>query len=672
MARLSFINDEQFQSYLTKNANKLFSASLYSIFKPFSTKPNATGLIPNYQSSAVTGVIGSFLLNPFGANTVHQGITFGDTTPTDLNDLEQLSRNASNVRSVGFKTPMTHVGWGYDIFGYPAPNAESIWSVSGQFNKFDKWPSTNFLSSPASNIGSNVPENLFLAGPMDLRWDNIRQVWTSQLPVYPAVISKVDIANDGNSSEPQYPSGILYSARIFDGVSSGIVVTGLRPANRSPLDETYKVYPARVNDACFLISTPYEGDITKPRLSIWINEIPYAEACSTSTSSPLSRSNSSTTGTSSLSLADFADDPLDINYGGTSYNTYNPGEILVGTNAFTLGKYSLLAGSGIEISANYSVPTGIVRISLASGVAFADSGFNTNITRLGGLTTPLSLAQGGTGASGKIFVDVSGNQSVSGIKNFIDQVGIGFGSVASPGLTFNSVAAGLTYNSLSGVIIANGGYNVFNAIPTQVRSSVGLYIKETVQSTGRASLLIQDSYYKNFIECISSTSTKAYITFDGVYTGYGISVTGVASGIPILIGGDATHTQPYLQISRATGIKVFSIDSTGISFFVNNRSANLIPTHTGVINIYLPANSGTLALEGINSGPSKYTTTLSSGNSLYNVNHNLNTRYAITSVFEAVSPYEVVYPTIQMSGLNNLTVDFGINTTINYEVTVIG
>jgi len=670
MAGLKLTNWYEFQKFLNKNTSNLASASFYSLFKPFGTNIRGTGNLPNYQSGIKSDIIDAVDLIPFGANTVNQGINYGNTVPDDLNDPEALDRERFNVRSVGLKTPLTHVGWGYDIFGYPAPNMELAWTVSGQYNKFERAPSRNFLTDPVSDKGTNVPESFFLAGPQDLRWDNIRKVWTSQLPVYPAVISAVDIADGSASSEPNYPSGIRYAARIFDGVSSGITVTGLRPANRSPLDETYKVYPARINDPCFIISTPKDGDLTRPILSIWVNEIPYAEQCSSNSSTEISRSTNESAG--NLTLFDLADDPLDSSYGGTNYNTFNPGEILAGTNAFGLGKYTLQAGSGIALTTNYAVATGVIKISLSSGIAFVESGYNTSITQLAGLTTPLSIAQGGTGGSGYVFVDVSGNQSISGIKSFYTQVNIPFGSPAMPGLSFNGIAAGLTYHPNSGVGVTQNGYNLFNWRQVEAQSSVPLHINQTVAGTGTAYLTISNAYSKNFIECRTGSGLTSFIDNFGYFGGYGIAVTGTASGIPITIGGTATHTQPYLQITRATGIKVFNIDSTGISFFVNNQPANLIPAHTGAINIYLPANSGTLALEGINSGPSKYTTTLSSGNSLYNVNHNLNTRYAITSVFEAVSPYEVVYPTIQMSGLNNLTIDFGITTDINYEVTVIG
>lgn len=48
----------------------------------------------------------------------------------------------------------------------------------------------------------------------------------------------------------------------------------------------------------------------------------------------------------------------------------------------------------------------------------AAKGANSDITSLSGLTTALSLAQGGTGSTTKNFVDLSSSQSVGGVKTF--------------------------------------------------------------------------------------------------------------------------------------------------------------------------------------------------------------------------------------------------------------
>lgn len=64
----------------------------------------------------------------------------------------------TGIRAVGFKAPMTLTGWGYDVDGYPVP------SETGDISKFHEESSWN--------------PHLWKSGPVDLRWDYRRGVWT--------------------------------------------------------------------------------------------------------------------------------------------------------------------------------------------------------------------------------------------------------------------------------------------------------------------------------------------------------------------------------------------------------------------------------------------------------------------------------------------------------------
>jgi len=64
----------------------------------------------------------------------------------------------SGIRAVGFKSPMVLTGWGYDLNGNPVP------SDSGDITKFHPESSWNL--------------HLWKSGPVDLRWDESRGVWT--------------------------------------------------------------------------------------------------------------------------------------------------------------------------------------------------------------------------------------------------------------------------------------------------------------------------------------------------------------------------------------------------------------------------------------------------------------------------------------------------------------
>jgi hypothetical protein len=71
-------------------------------------------------------------------------------------------------RAQGLKLPAVGVGWGFDIYGKPVPNREEINGRGTTAYFEDDW------------LGK--PQN-WKAGPIDLRWDNERGVWTAP-PAY--------------------------------------------------------------------------------------------------------------------------------------------------------------------------------------------------------------------------------------------------------------------------------------------------------------------------------------------------------------------------------------------------------------------------------------------------------------------------------------------------------
>ena len=83
----------------------------------------------------------------------------GDEAPIDLNpNKDFFSRgrtDISGVRAVSFRAPLVLSGWGYDTDGNPVP------SSGGQLHPEANW-------NP----------NIWKTGPVDLRWDDARKVWT--------------------------------------------------------------------------------------------------------------------------------------------------------------------------------------------------------------------------------------------------------------------------------------------------------------------------------------------------------------------------------------------------------------------------------------------------------------------------------------------------------------
>lgn len=76
------------------------------------------------------------------------------------------------------------------------------------------------------------------------------------------------------------------------------------------------------------------------------------------------------------------------------------------------------AVSGVWQVANASLSSDTQQAISSSVAGRAASGANSDITTLSGLTTPLSIAQGGTGASTQNFVDMTTAQTIAGAKTF--------------------------------------------------------------------------------------------------------------------------------------------------------------------------------------------------------------------------------------------------------------
>ena len=117
----------------------------------------------------------------------------------------------SGIRAVGFKAPMVLTGWGYDLNGNPVP------SDSGDVTKFHPESSWNL--------------HLWKSGPVDLRWDESRGVWTggnttkiylvklTNLYTPPSFSFEVDRSNSRDQytrNAPNIPGSYEPTGNIYD------------------------------------------------------------------------------------------------------------------------------------------------------------------------------------------------------------------------------------------------------------------------------------------------------------------------------------------------------------------------------------------------------------------------------------------------------------------------
>ena len=130
----------------------------------------------------------------------------GDDAPVDFNfEKDFFARGkaeVSGIRSIGLRMPMVAAGWGYDTDGNPVP------SSGGQLHPEATW-------NP----------NIWKTGPIDLRWDDARKVWTGGGGVSAFYLCKVtNVYNptsfsfevDRSRTRDQYSRNAPATQRVFN------------------------------------------------------------------------------------------------------------------------------------------------------------------------------------------------------------------------------------------------------------------------------------------------------------------------------------------------------------------------------------------------------------------------------------------------------------------------
>lgn len=618
-------------------------ADLSAFFKPFTTNVNATG-VPKYKNAIVTGFIAtSSGLNPFGTKTYYEGHVSGPTVPNDLN----ITIDRGDVRSLGFKTPQTFVGFGHDIFGYPAPNQNVLYSTSGIYN--GGTPSGRFYGN-STLYGHQLDPSSYLAGPVDKRWDQHRGVWTSPQSVYSAIVTYATIVSGTTTiasgvAVPDYYfyDYLRYDAVINDGYANSIKVTGLTPCTRRPVINTFKGKPYQSGDVILLV---HNQTVAGPRFGIFAPgfEIPETEECvdgSATESIPVGPTPAPPANPEPVTgeeLFDYLRGPgLAPEYGGTGQTYYENYDILMGCGDHTLGKWNLRAGTGIAITLSTGIinTSGNITISLASGISFTQNGVNADITQLTGLTTPLTIGQGGTGSSVKNFVDLQTTQNVSGVKTFENGIRLRPGSPASPSLSFTSgTDCGWSFitGSIDGMAASHNGQIVQRFMDSGVVFSKSLIIGnsatgncapavfknhtnldmgastnnwESVASSGNyllAWMTNSGDLSTRSISLGAPTGTKLYFGYQGGIDGRAIWPTGFGvSGYTIV--SDGTGNLHYTSLAAGSYTDEQAQDAVGnilsnsptIQFSYNDAT----PTISAIVNptgIALDSCSGILSL----------------------------------------------------------------------------
>jgi hypothetical protein len=148
-----------------------------NLFLPFTTNVNDTHT-PKFESPDPAAEITNEDLNPWGGNGVGQGgVPYGSIAQPTKTDYTN-NFDSTDVRSIGLRTPIIAVGWGYDTNDLPVPNENNA------------SPTEKFIGG--TDHGADVDPKDYVAAPIDLRYDHDRGVWkTAGDGTFPVYIKRI-------------------------------------------------------------------------------------------------------------------------------------------------------------------------------------------------------------------------------------------------------------------------------------------------------------------------------------------------------------------------------------------------------------------------------------------------------------------------------------------------
>lgn len=321
----------------------------------------------------------------------------GSGSPVDLNfEKDHWARSTvevSGIRGVGLKAPMVLTGWGYDTDGNPVPGK------SGDKTQFHPQASWNM--------------NLWKSGPVDLRWDNERGVWTggggnttkmylvkmTNLYTPPSFSFEVDRSN----SRDQYTRNAPKIARAFS--STGNIY-----------DPEYVAYQNNSSNIGYYEQLNYNG-----------LEFPFYEA---------------------YIIRETNSDPVSSN---DYYNIWT-------NDCQDCGHITNMCSSGHNSSStNKKI---LIENPLRQSFDVGDLAFTVYTGRTKKVNTGTFVGGSGVGASGKIVVDASGRASFTVLSAGSGYSTGGFGISSTGCNVCTNLTLSFAGNALTGATLSpSGGFN---------------------------------------------------------------------------------------------------------------------------------------------------------------------------------------------------------------------
>lgn len=168
------------------------------IFYNFHVSPTSFDLDPYFFFAD-----GERVQNPKFITDFSYVVNNGIDTVDDYN-LKKLDQMPISVRPAVFKGPIILSGWGYDTNGLPVPIERG--GVDANGNPIDV--NTENPDSRNFHYYTPIERRLWKTGPVDLRWDHQRKVWTGGAEFIEGVMY-TDL-NPGDPFSPTIGSGQIY------------------------------------------------------------------------------------------------------------------------------------------------------------------------------------------------------------------------------------------------------------------------------------------------------------------------------------------------------------------------------------------------------------------------------------------------------------------------------
>jgi hypothetical protein len=382
--------------------NSIGAVSLDALFTPF-TNAHTGHFLPHFENPSSTETATSLTLDPFNPLNLlsNEGKTYTDTEkwqsrghniglalnynpydsgndgqggyvgttgsyptgvgkPVDLSfEKDHFARakaEVAGIRSVGFRSPMVLSGWGYDTEGNPVP-------YSGDQKELHPEATWN--------------PNLWKTGPVDLRWDDDRKVWTGGNTV------KISLCKVTNTYNPESFSYEVDRSRTRDQYARNAPTIRRDFSPLSPLyDPEYVAYYNNSENIGQYESLDYDGV-----------EFPYYEAF-------VIRSTADTVNSSSY----YNIWTEDCNDCGPIQNE------CAGSGSTTLG-----AHSGIAVNRKV-----LIENPLKQSLDTGDLCFTVNTGRSRDVNTGTFTGGSGTGALGNLIVNSTGGASFQVVSSGAD------------------------------------------------------------------------------------------------------------------------------------------------------------------------------------------------------------------------------------------------------------